>query len=95
MTQQDTIPQLEDLLRENLRLKDALIAAISEIGHLKAVAAEQSVRDHHELREHLANSLTHIADLETQITAIRRSNSWRLGNLLIRPLSLLKRVLGR
>lgn len=95
MKDDETELKIEGLRRENLRLRDALIAAISEIGHLKGVTAGQSARTHRELHDHLANSLSRIEDLESQIRAIHRSNSWRLGNLLIRPLSLIKRVMVR
>ena len=85
-----------DALRlENLRLRDALIGAIGEIGRLRANEDRQSKVQFRELQGHLDNAVAHSADLANQIAALRQSHSWRVGNFLMRPLSVFRRAIGR
>jgi len=94
----DTHAQTADLdaLRlENLRLRDALIGAFGEIGRLKAHESRQSQVEFRELQRHLDNALAQAEDLVNQIAALRQSHSWRVGNFLMRPFSILRRAVRR
>lgn len=85
----------DDLQREILRLRDELIGAEAQLGELRAqLRVEQELRRFDQQRREvsdLEHVLTVNADLEQQLGDMRESTTWRLGRVIVRPLSLLRR----
>ena len=90
---------VEQLQMEILRLRDELIGAAAELGELRArlnapvlnavaAQAKTAVDNSQEL-------VRRIDDLERRNQQILASASWRVGNLVIRPFSFVRRMFSR
>lgn len=90
---------VEQLQMEILRLRDELIGAAAELGELRARLNAPSLNAAAaEAKAAVDNSLEllrRVEDLEQRNQQILSSASWRIGNLLIRPFSFLRRAFSR
>lgn len=89
----------KELELEILRLRDELIGAAAEMGELRAQLNARSLDEHSkELVQAVANTKElkrRLKAAEQQLDEIKGSASWKLGNLIIRPFSFLKRLISR
>ena len=73
-------------------MRDALAGAEAELAeHRARITMEAANRDAHERHAHLANVEAleqRLADAERQVAAVYGSASWRIGNMIVRVLTL-------
>ena len=90
---------VEQLQMEILRLRDELIGAAAELGELRARLNAPSLNaTAAEAKAAVDNSvelLRRVEDLERRNQQLLSSSSWRIGNLLIRPFSFLRRAFSQ
>lgn len=89
---------VDELHREILRLRDELIGAEAQLGELRARLRVETERRRFDQESREVSDLEHVmnvnADLEQQLDDMRASTTWRLGRVIVRPLSLLRRPTG-
>lgn len=90
---------IEQLQMEILRLRDELIGAAAELGELRArVNAPVLHAAASEIKAAVDNSVElvrRVEHLERRNEQILASASWRIGNLIIRPFSFIRRAFSR
>ena len=85
----------EALKLEILKLRDELIGAEAQLGQVKAellrVAGHGRLKMQADGIENHAQVLTENKALKRELQQLKKSTTWRLGRLLVRPLSLFKK----
>ena len=85
----------EALKLEILKLRDELIGAEAQLGQVKAellrVAGHGRLKLQADGIENHAQVLTENKALKRELQQLKKSTTWRLGRLLVRPLSLFKK----
>jgi hypothetical protein len=85
----------EALKLEILKLRDELIGAEARLGQVKAellrVAGHGRLKLQADGIENHAQVLTENKALKRELQQLKKSTTWRLGRLLVRPLSLFKK----
>ncbi len=87
--------EVEVLQREVLRLRDELIGAEATLGDLRARLRIASERERTKEAAREVSDLDHVMTvnhhLQMQIDEIHTSTTWRIGRLIVRPLSVIRR----
>jgi DNA repair exonuclease SbcCD ATPase subunit len=86
--------QNQQLEQTNQQIENHRLSALSEIEHLR-IQLESSQRAYDALRKEANRQIRTITSLRNQTEGLRRSFSFRIGNSIIRPLAVLKRLLKR
>ena len=85
----------EALKLEILKLRDELIGAEARLGQVKAELLRTAGHGRLKLQadgiENHAQVLTENKALKRELQQLKKSTTWRLGRLLVRPLSLFKK----
>ena len=85
----------EALKLEILKLRDELIGAEAQLGQVKAelrrVAGHGRLKLQADGIENHAQLLTENKALKQELQQLKKSTTWRIGRLLVRPLSLFKK----